>query len=72
LPCYSVANSQLFLCSFYKIAYPPPENSAFCLDILHGTVLYLRHKETLGMKMHSYVIFCPEVPGFAGFRYRSR
>ena len=40
---------------------PPPENSAFCLDILHGTALYLYRKETPGMKMHGYVFFCPEI-----------
>ena len=40
---------------------PPPENSAFCLDILHGTELYLRYKETPGMKVHGYVFFCPEI-----------
>lgn len=40
---------------------PPPENSAFCLDILHGTALYLCCKETPGMKMHGYVFFCPEI-----------
>ena len=39
----------------------PPENSAFCLDILHGTALYLCRKETPGMKMHGYVFFCPEI-----------
>jgi hypothetical protein len=76
-----------FLCSFALSFYlkfsavfvlvpqnciPPPENSAFCFDILHGTALYLCHKETPGMKMHGYVFFCPEVPGFAGFWYRSR
>ena len=57
---------------FYKIAPPSPENPAFCLDILHGTALYLCRKKMPGMKMHSYVIFCPEIPVFAGFRYRSR
>lgn len=43
---------------------PPPENSAFCLDILHGTALYLCCKETPGMKMHGYVFFCPRSSGF--------
>ena len=62
----------LFYARSTKLHTPPPENSAFRLDILHGTVLYLRYKETPGMKMHSYVIFYPEVPGFAGFWYRSR
>ena len=62
----------LFCARFTKLPTPPPENSAFCLDILHGTALYLCCKETPGMKMHGYVFFCPETPGFAGFRYRSR
>jgi len=72
LPCHSALNSQMFLCMFHKIAHPPPENSAFYLDILRSTALYLCRKETPGMKMRSYVIFCPEIPVFAGFRYRSR
>ena len=61
LPCHSVANFRLILCSFHKIAYPPPENSAFCLDIFRSTALYLCCKETPGMKMHGYVFFCPEI-----------
>ena len=40
---------------------PPPENSAFCLDIFRSTALYLCCKETPGMKMHGYVFFCPEI-----------
>ena len=64
--------SGLFCARFTKLPTPTPENSAFCLDILHGTALYLCRKETPGMKMHGYVFFCPEVPVFAGFRYRSR
>ena len=61
---YPVILSQILSCFyayFTKLITTPPENSAFCLDILHGTVLYLHRKETPGMKMHSYVIFCPKI-----------
>ena len=51
-----------FCARFTKLPTPPPENSAIYLDILHGTALYLCRKETPGMKMRSYVIFCPEIP----------
>ena len=51
----------LFCARSTKLPTPPPENSAFCLDILHGTALYLCCKETSGMKMHGYVFFCPEI-----------
>ena len=57
----------LFCARSTKLPTPPPENSAFCLDILHGTALYLCRKETPGMKMHGYVFFCPEVPVFFRF-----
>ena len=51
----------LFCARFTKLPTPPPENSAFCLDIFRSTALYLCCKETPGMKMHGYVFFCPEI-----------